>query len=102
MEVVDESRFEELTAQGGCVVVDFFATWCQPCKMLGSLLESVQDEYPHISFVKVDIDQSPELASKHEVMSVPTVLFFKGGQQVQKMVGFKNKTFVKEQLDKLA
>lgn len=98
MQLIDAKQFEELTSSPDPVVVDFSATWCQPCKMLGKVLESLEGQYPSIKFVKVDIDDCPELARSLEVNSVPTVYFFKGAQQVDKMIGFKTKGFVEDKI----
>ena len=78
------------------VIVDFFATWCGPCKMLGPVIEQLSDDYDgKISIGKVDIDKNPDLAQKYEVMSVPTVIFFENGEIKRVENGF----MPKERLD---
>ena len=72
----------------GTVLVDFFATWCGPCKMLAPVLEKVADKHPDVKIVKVDVDQSSDLASKYGVMGVPTMIVFKDGQIANKAVGY--------------
>ena len=73
------------------VLVDFFATWCGPCKMLGPVLESVAEQFQgRAKVVKVDIDESPELAERHGITAVPTLLVFSGGTVVQKAMGFQS------------
>ena len=69
-------------------LVDFYATWCGPCKMLGLVLEEIKDE---IQVVKVDVDENPELAQKYGVMSVPTLIHFKNGMEHKTTVGFMPK-----------
>lgn len=72
------------------VLVDFFATWCGPCKMLMPVLESYEKEHPELKILKVDIDLYPELAKEYAIMSVPTLLVFKDGKLQKKDLGFKN------------
>lgn len=70
-------------------VVDFFATWCGPCKMLSTVFEELdQDMEDNAKFLKVDIDQSLELARRFEVSTVPTVIVFKDGKEAERLVGF--------------
>lgn len=73
------------------VLVDFFATWCGPCKMLGPVMEEIAKERSDIKVVKVDIDKDPDLATQYDVMSVPTVILFKDGKNVHQAVGFRPK-----------
>lgn len=69
------------------IVVDFYATWCGPCKMLGPVLESLED----VEVLKIDVDECPELARKYGVMSVPTLMIFKNGNLESKQSGFMPK-----------
>lgn len=69
------------------IVVDFYATWCGPCKMLGPVLESLED----VEILKIDVDECPELARKYGVMSVPTLMIFKNGNLESKQSGFMPK-----------
>ncbi len=86
--IVNTQRFKELAAQDGLLVVDFFATWCGPCKKLSPILDEVAEEFAgKANIVKVDIDESEDLAVEFGIRSVPTVLFLKGGQVVDKFVG---------------
>ena len=73
------------------VLADFFATWCGPCKMLAPVLESVAQQFQgKAKVVKVDIDESPELAGQYGVTAVPTLLVFSGGKVIQKAMGFQS------------
>lgn len=81
---------EEIKSQ--VVLVDFFATWCGPCKMLMPVLESYEKEHSDMKILKVDVDLYPELAKEYTIMSVPTLLVFKDGKMVKKESGFKNST----------
>lgn len=89
MKVIHKEEFEQLTKQG-LVLVDFFATWCGPCKMLGPVLEELAPKYEgKITIVKVDVDQDQELAMKFGIMSVPTMVLFKDGETVKMVQGFQ-------------
>ncbi|MDR7302026.1 thioredoxin [Haloactinomyces albus] len=74
------------------VLVDFWATWCGPCKMVAPVLEEIADEHQDkITIAKLDIDQNPSVARDYQVMSVPTMLLFSGGEPVKQIVGAKPK-----------
>lgn len=89
MKLVNQVELEQLTSQG-MVLVDFFATWCGPCKMLTPVLEELQTKYQgKIEIVKVDVDQEQDLAAKYQVMAVPTMLLFKNGEVVKQIQGFQ-------------
>lgn len=88
MKIVNTQEFNELMNEEA-VLVDFFATWCGPCKMLSPVLEGVaQKMEDKVKIVKVDVDQSPDLAAKFGVMSVPTMIMFKNGRQVDAFAGY--------------
>ena len=71
------------------VRVDFYASWCGPCKMMAPVLESIKNKYEgSIKIIKVDIDENREIASKYSIMSVPTLMFFANGELVRKEIGF--------------
>ena len=79
---------ETINSASNLVVVDFFATWCGPCKMLGQVLEELDKEQEDFRIVKVDIDENPSLASQWQVSSVPSLFFIKEGQVKDSAVGF--------------
>ena len=92
MEFNSENFGREVLESKIPVIVDFFATWCGPCQMLGPIIEQVSDEYDgKVAVGKVDIDESPELAQKYEVMSVPTIIFFENGEIKRIESGFMPK-----------
>lgn len=78
----------------GIVLVDFFATWCGPCKMLGPVLEDLASERSEIKIVKVDVDESEKLARNFGIMSVPTMLLFKDGKLISQQSGYMPKELI--------
>jgi thioredoxin 1 len=98
---VDDSNFDEIVLQAKTpVLVDFWAAWCGPCRMVAPVVEELAEEYEgRISFVKLDVDQNPKTASKYGIMSIPTLLLFKNGSPVSNIVGFRPKAELKRSLD---
>ncbi|MCI8567929.1 MAG: thioredoxin [Bacilli bacterium] len=85
--------------KNGVVVVDFFATWCGPCKMLSPIIDEVEHEMSDIEFLKIDVDKEEELARKFGVMSIPTVIIFKDGEIKSQNVGFMSKDEIIEMIN---
>ena len=79
-------NFDEFTNQG-VAVVDFWANWCGPCKMLAPIIDEVADKLTDVKFGKVDVDNAPELAKKYQIMSIPNVCIFKNGELVDRVIG---------------
>ncbi len=98
---VDESSFDQVVLQAKTpVLVDFWATWCGPCRMVAPIVEELSDEYVgKVVFGKVDVDQNPKVASKYGIMSIPSLIVFKNGKPVMNMVGFRPKDQIKKSLD---
>ncbi|WP_053942741.1 thioredoxin [Kallipyga gabonensis] len=89
----------QIKAGSGVVLVDFFATWCGPCKMMAPSLEELSEEGYQI--FSVDVDQEKELAMEYGVFSIPTMILFKDGEKVDEFVGLTPKSTIKEKLDYL-
>lgn len=88
MEIITEKNFEEKT-KSGLVLIDFFATWCGPCRMMSPILEEVGENLDgKVSIFKVDVDDDEKLARKFGILSIPTLIIFKDGKQVDKKVGY--------------
>ncbi|EUP64348.1 TPA: thioredoxin [Staphylococcus aureus] len=87
--------------ESGVQLVDFWATWCGPCKMIAPVLEELAADYEgKADILKLDVDENPSTAAKYEVMSIPTLIVFKDGQPVDKVVGVQPKENLAEVLDK--
>lgn len=87
--------------ESGVQLVDFWATWCGPCKMIAPVLEELAADYEgKADILKLDVDENPSTAAKYEVMSIPTLIVFKDGQPVDKVVSFQPKENLAEVLDK--
>lgn len=91
---LEKENFNELITDKA--IVDFYATWCGPCKMLSPVFESVSEEIKDTKFIKVDVDKFEELCRNYKVMSVPTLILFENGKEVKRKIGF----IPKEQLIK--
>ena len=87
-------KFNELINGEKPVLVDFFATWCGPCKMLSPIVDEIAGERSDIKVCKVNVDDESELAARFNVMSIPTLLVFKNGQLTNQSVGYRDKNAV--------
>ena len=94
MRVINENEFNELVSDG-LVLVDFFAEWCGPCRMLAPILEDFASEESEIEVYKVNVDNEPDLAREFQVSSIPTMILFKDGKQIDKKIGFAPKDALK-------
>ncbi len=98
---VSDSNFEQEVIQASKpVLVDFWAPWCGPCRMVAPIVEELAEEYEgRVEFVKLNTDDNPNTASKFGIRSIPTLLVFKDGKPVGTIVGFRPKSDLKERLD---
>ncbi len=86
----NENQFNEFIKEG-IVLVDFFATWCGPCKMLTPVIEQVANEHPELKVAKVDVDELPSIAAKYQVQAIPSLFLVKDGKVVASSLGYINK-----------
>jgi len=87
LELTNQEFSEVINNSHKVVVVDFFAEWCMPCVMLGPILEDIAQEMKEVKFVKVNVDDNGELAGKYNVSSIPCLVIFKDGEEVDRIVG---------------
>lgn len=100
---VDNSTWDkEVISADGLVMVDFWAVWCGPCQMVGPIVEELALEYEgKIKVLKLNTDDNPEIASRYQIMSIPTLNFFKDGKVIDRIVGAAPKKQFKEKIDQI-
>lgn len=102
LEVNDQNFENEVIKAGTPVVVDFWAPWCGPCRMLAPVTEKLADAYSgKVKFCKINVDENPEMSKKYQVMSIPLVLFFKDGKQKDSSLGAVPETMLKPKVEAL-
>ena len=101
LEVNGESFEKEVLQSEKPVVLDLFATWCGPCKMLRPVLEELSEEHNEVKFVSVDVDEESEIAMKYGVSSIPCLVFLKNGEEVDRSVGFRPKDAIEDMIGTL-
>ena len=98
---INAEEYSEILNSSRPVVIDFHATWCGPCKVLSPILEELDDEIEGVEFVKLDVDQHPQIAGQNQVMGVPTVVILKDGEVKDRFVGVQPKEVIKEKITSL-
>lgn len=99
VKINNEKEFEnQVINTEGRVMVDFYADWCGPCKMMSEVIEKVAVEKPELKICKINIDDNRDVASRYDVMSIPTVMVFQNGTQVSKSIGSKTKSRLMQEL----
>jgi thioredoxin 1 len=98
---ISEAKFDEIVLKAKApVLVDFWAPWCGPCRMVAPIVDELADEYEgKVSFFKLNVDDNPQIAGRYGVMSIPTLIIFKDGQPASNIVGFRPKPELKKNLD---
>lgn len=95
----DKNFDSEVTHAKGLAIVDMFATWCGPCKMMAPIVEELSKQYEgKVKIGKLDVDESGETASKFGIASIPTTIFFKDGKEVDRLVGFQSKETLEKKI----
>jgi thioredoxin 1 len=102
MVILNDDNYKEVVSNSNkLIVVDFYADWCGPCKALSPTLERVEGKNPDVIFAKIDVDNSPECAALHGIRSIPTVIFLKNGEVVNKFMGNHQEDFIQTTIDDL-
>jgi len=102
IEVNDDNFASEVEGSDGLAMVDFWATWCGPCRMVAPIVEELADEYADkgLKVAKLDVDANPSISARYGVRSIPTILFFKGGELVDQVIGFVPRPHLEEKVRK--
>ena len=101
MKIVNTEEFNQVVTQGA-VLLDLYADWCGPCKMIAPMLDELSKKYEgQITFVKVNVDNDPEVAQRFGVVSIPTLITFKDGQKVKQVAGFQPKPMLEKMIEEL-
>ena len=98
IDLTKENFQAEITKSDKRVLVDFWAVWCGPCQMMAPILHELETEMPDVQIGKVNVDEQMDLARQFRVVSIPTLIIFKNGQEVQRMVGVTSKEELKDAL----
>lgn len=102
IQLTDETFDKDVVQAGEPVLVDFWAPWCGPCRMLAPVIEELAKEYTgKVKVAKINTDEHPNAASRYKISAIPTLLFFKGGKVVEQLVGVHSKAEIKKTLDNL-
>lgn len=97
MDITSQNFEEKVLSSDGLKIVDFWAPWCMPCKMLSPILEKVAEKFPQAEIFKVNVDEEPVLSIQYNISSIPALLFFKNGELIETSVGLVDE----EELDNL-
>jgi thioredoxin 1 len=98
MNVINEENFEDFVKKNKVAVIDFWAPWCMPCRALAPIMEELEKEMDSVAFGKVNVDENVSLARKFGIMSIPTILIFLNGEEVDRIIGYVSKGEIKERI----
>ncbi len=102
LEIKNIEQFkQQVLNENDIVFIDFYATWCMPCKTMSPIIEEIAKEHKDVKFVKVDIDENEELAIEYNIMSIPTMIIIQNGEIVKTFVGIKSKETIVNELEHL-
>lgn len=97
-----DQNVKEIIASGKPVVIDFWATWCGPCMRMSPIIDELANQYgDSVAIGKYNIDEETELAQEHRIMSIPTIIIFNKGEQVERLAGSQSKSALEEKINKL-
>ena len=99
---LNDENFDKTIQEGTPIIVDFWATWCGPCQMMGPVFEELSDEFDgKLKFAKVNTEDAPNAAQRSNIMSIPALVLYKGGKEVSRIVGALPKPALKEKIESM-
>lgn len=101
LHVTNENYEKEVLKSDKPVIVDFWAEWCMPCRMLGPIFEEVSNEMPDVKFAKLNTEEHPDVAGQYNIMGIPCMIVFKDGKEVDRIVGMTPKDVLKERIQQI-
>ena len=100
LKITSENFMSEVLESSQKVLIDFYADWCGPCKMMGPVVEEIAEEHSDVKVVKIDVDNAEDIAIKYQIMSIPTLVVVKDGQEVNRSIGLISKEKIEELIEK--
>ncbi|MCA9382674.1 thioredoxin [Candidatus Dojkabacteria bacterium] len=97
----DDNFQEEVLDNEGLSIVDYWAPWCTPCRIQGPIMEDIAEQMPEINIGKLNVDENPTISARYGIMSIPTLKFFKNGQEVAEMIGLQSKDTLLAKINEL-
>lgn len=97
----DDNFQEEVLDNEGLSIVDYWAPWCTPCRIQGPIMEDIAEQMPEINIGKLNVDENPTISARYGIMSIPTLKFFKNGQEVAEMIGLQSKETLLAKINEL-
>ncbi|MBU0615615.1 MAG: thioredoxin [Nanoarchaeota archaeon] len=98
VEILDKENFDKFIAEG-TTIVDFWASWCGPCQMMGPVFEAVSKEVKGAKFGKLSTEEAPDIAGEHQISSIPCLIIFKDGKESSRIIGYRGKDELKEEIE---
>jgi thioredoxin 1 len=97
---ITEKEFSKIIndKKNNLAIVDFFAEWCMPCVMMGPVFQRLSDKFKQVKFAKINVDEAPKLSNEYEVSSIPCIIFFKDGKEVDRVIGGVNENILEEKI----
>lgn len=100
-QIKSTEAYDEVLKNNKGVFVDFYADWCGPCKMVGPIVEKISGDYGTVRFIKVNVDEFPDIAERYGIMSIPTLITFKDGAQANQIIGYRPEADLRAMADQV-